>query len=357
MVSFSKRVVYLFLAGILVLLINQALVFMEFMPDFHPEGSGFNDDRLYVTKEVVNDELIKEGKLNNLYLQVVKLLNYQPILIKIFNLICWIGMIFQTEKILNWYNQKLPIWLPLIVLPTLVVIHKEFLFSFLMLYFYRLHIQKESNSGSVLMRILLFILIFNLRYWAVLPLLISSYKQIRIELGILTKRALDIVILMSIFLLVSYFVDFLQEKVFQRGVEMYNQGQNYGLTSNRDSLAFQYSGSFWYTLFQFIAHPVPSPTQLLYNSFLLIPLALLSLAKIDYRKLYTNYGWLFLLILVLSITVIGLQFGSNPRYKFFIAFLVALASILASNRARRLYNQVVPIFFTIYILFIFYARF
>ena len=96
---------------------------------------------------------------------------------------------------------------------------------------------------------------------------------------------------------------------------------------------------------------------MLYNSFLLIPFALIGLVKIDGITLFKDFGWLSTLILILSLTVIGLQFGSNPRYKFFIAFVIAMASILSANRFSNLFDQIVPLIFFFYLLIIVYARF
>lgn len=327
------------------------------MPQYHPEGSGFNDDRFYVSSEEINHMLGKEGKLNNLFLHVVRFLGFQPVLIKIFNLLCLIGIAYQTQVIFEFYGRKPPLFLLMILLPTLIVIHKEFLFGFLVLSFYRYHIRSSINYKSVFIQFIVFLLVFNLRYWAVVPLVLSTYTKFRRRLSGIVRMSFDLLTILVIFVCMGIFVEFLQEKIIQRGIEMYSEGQNYGLSSSRNSLASKYSGSLWYTVLQFFVHPVPSPSQMLYNSFLLIPFALIGLVKIDGITLFKDFGWLSTLILILSLTVIGLQFGSNPRYKFFIAFVIAMASILSANRFSNLFDQIVPLIFFFYLLIIVYARF
>lgn len=321
-----------FLICSVTVLFNFILVELGLIDHVHKLGSGFNDDRLYVSKIEVQFLLKEADKLNRLFFLWARFLNYNPLLIKFFNALLYSFTIYEASKILKHYKLKFSITPFLLLAPCLIVIHKEFLLLTFVTIFLRLNITTKPYIKNLVFELLLVGLIFMLRYWMAFPLLLLLYLRLLKSSYKYAGYLLIIIIILLGWYNINYISEFILQNVTTRAIEMSSEALNYGLlNSNESSWSGMYSNNFFYIVFQYFFHPIISSNHQLYNSFLFVPLLLIFTVFIDFRKAYNSHKEILFLLTFLMITIIALNFGSNVRYKFITAFLSILLLNLSNG--------------------------
>jgi len=334
----SRRLFYLFLLSFSILSIYELLAYFGFALSVNPIGSGFNDDRLYIDKTFYSTHKTKTV-FNLLYHFICYILLNNPYLIKVFNLVLYTATFHLIHLRALKESKKFLFTSFVLLLPTLVVISKEYLFIFLFISFLNAYF-KPRNNLWILLGLLIFIA--SLRYWAVAVLLPLLFARIPFRVHIFFIPLLIYLIILNW----NYIFQTLNEIIFIRFIEMSSEGSNYGLNSDSSSLSSRYSGNYLYDIFQLLFHPLVQKTYFLYNSYFFMPLMiiygfLMFIIKKFHESLESKY-----LLFAFTLLLVALHFASNLRYKLILPFIFIFFLV----QIKRKHTLFIPSIFG-YILF------
>ncbi len=334
------------LVGLFFLTAYQILVPLG-LDEVNPITSGFHDDRNYVSNDAVIKRLDDYYFINNgyWYISYVAMLlmpSNWVFLLKLINLI-FLSLTYHTTLKLAEKLASVKIYCGLFYLfiPTLAVVSKEWFSIFLCIKLVDVYTASKTSIYRFALLVIFGFLLLCTKY---------VYFFIMIALMLLSRglysktRILGYGIAASLFLalIFNYLPLFADELIILRFIEMSSEGANYGINSVAGTLSDRFSGSTFYSFFQFFVLPIPAKFNALYNYFFpLMPFFMCSIGYIciNFRDIFKRFTALFVIFFSYSFLVILINFGANYRYKL---LPIMLAFILISvhgegSRSFRIY--------------------
>lgn len=368
---FKKINILYFSIGLLYLCIMQIGSAYLLFPEVNPAYSGFNDDRLYIDMVNVELELLDSAfSINSFYWHLARFFlilfeGWAPFFLKLFNLVVLVWAFDISMRIVFMRVDStigrisglryMIFFIPF--LPTIWVLSKEYIVLICVvgfLYCINSYVVNR-NITHLVAGLALFLMLTSTRYvYAAVMLFLLFLVLIRLRKYKILLASFAFILVLIVFNL-EFIYEFSQIYVYNRFIEMYNEGKNYGLKAASGSLSEMYSGNFIYSVFQYLTAPIPSVDYFLYNSYFMIsPLLVVGLivALLNSKIGKEVGGYVLLALLLISALIVSINFGSNFRYKLSPAWLSSIFICLVANKKRRIYHAALYMLATCFVIIV-----